>query len=114
VLLLENDFEMTNWAEVSASQMIEDDKYATDIEEPEADSRYYKSHGGIHEQSNPELLLEFWEGKHGDENKATKSVENQGPPISEVNTSIDSGSRDPLIRRATKRKDWKLKEWEGL
>ncbi len=59
MLLLENDFEMTNWAEVSASQMIEDDKYATDIEEPEADSRYYKSHGGIHEQSNPELLLEF-------------------------------------------------------
>ena len=98
MLLLENDFEMTNWAEVSASQMIDDDKCATDIEEPEADSRYYKSYGGIHEKSDPELLLEF-------ENKATKSVENQGPPISEVNTSIDSGRRDPLIRRATKRKD---------
>jgi hypothetical protein len=98
VLLLENDFETTNWAEVSASQMIEDDKCATDIEEPEADSRYYKSYGGIQEKSDPELLLES-------ENKATKSVRNRGPPISEVNTSIDSGSGDPLIRRATKRKD---------
>jgi hypothetical protein len=48
------------------------------------------------------------------EDRATKSVENRGPPITEVNTSIDSGSGDPLIRRATKRKDWKLKAWERL
>jgi hypothetical protein len=33
------------------------------------------------------------------------SVGNRRPPISEVNTSIDSGGKDPLIRRTTKRKD---------
>ncbi len=92
--LLENEFEMTNWVEVSASQRIEDDKCATDIEEPEADSRYYKSYGGIHEKSDPEVLLEFGEGKHGDENKATKSVEK----------SRSSNSRSKYINRQRKRR----------
>jgi hypothetical protein len=33
------------------------------------------------------------------------SVGNPGPPISEVDTSIDSGGKDPSIRRTTRRKD---------
>ena len=65
---------MTNWAEVSASQMIEDDKCATDIEEPEAKSSYYKSYGGIHQGQRPRITTgvlreETWTLKTGQQNR---------------------------------------------